>query len=191
MGLPTPHFFGNRPYFATPCYNGGTCVESGENYTCTGIHGYDPASDCGSRFTGTDCTSDIDECASSPCIHGNCSDNVNGYRCLCDSGYAGLHCESNVDECASSPCIHGNCTDDVNSFHCSRDVGFSGITCSSTVSSSECSSSNCNVVRCSIFNLHLGTARYYAWVSCLLSTLVLATLSFCVVFIYGIKKRQR
>lgn len=36
----------DRPCFATPCYNGGTCVESGANYTCTCIHGYDPASDC-------------------------------------------------------------------------------------------------------------------------------------------------
>ena len=36
----------DRPCFATPCYNGGTCTENAANYTCTCISGYDPASDC-------------------------------------------------------------------------------------------------------------------------------------------------
>ena len=42
----------DRPCFATPCYNGGTCTENAANYTCTCISGYDPASDCRLGETG-------------------------------------------------------------------------------------------------------------------------------------------
>lgn len=36
---------------------------------------------------------DIDECESSPCVHGNCTDQVNGYLCECISGYTGVSCD--------------------------------------------------------------------------------------------------
>lgn len=36
---------------------------------------------------------DIDECQSSPCIQGNCSDIVNEYRCHCFPGFEGLQCQ--------------------------------------------------------------------------------------------------
>lgn len=35
---------------------------------------------------------DIDECSSSPCVHGTCSDRVNGYVCNCMPGYSGNVC---------------------------------------------------------------------------------------------------
>ena len=35
---------------------------------------------------------DIDECQSSPCFHGNCSDAVNYYTCYCFAGYTGTNC---------------------------------------------------------------------------------------------------
>lgn len=36
---------------------------------------------------------DIDDCSSSPCMHGVCLDEVNGYTCSCLSGYTGRICD--------------------------------------------------------------------------------------------------
>ena len=36
---------------------------------------------------------DIDECESSPCIHGRCEDGTDKYICQCEPGFTGLHCE--------------------------------------------------------------------------------------------------
>lgn len=41
---------------------------------------------------------DIDECESSPCVHGNCTDHVNGYLCECISGYTGVSCNIGKSE---------------------------------------------------------------------------------------------
>ena len=38
--------------------------------------------------------SDIDDCSPNPCVHGNCTDQVNGYQCTCDGGYEGTNCDS-------------------------------------------------------------------------------------------------
>lgn len=37
---------------------------------------------------------DIDECESSPCVQGNCTDQVNGYLCKCIPGYIGVNCDT-------------------------------------------------------------------------------------------------
>ena len=39
---------------------------------------------------------DINECQSSPCIHGNCTDHVNMYTCGCFPGYTGSNCEKGI-----------------------------------------------------------------------------------------------
>lgn len=108
----------DRPCFATPCYNGGTCIESGANYRCTCIHGYDPASDCRSSelfsfilykiiplpimychnyvvilvyffFTA------IDFCLKNPCPHTKvCLPHLGGFTCLCTAGFTGTDCTS-------------------------------------------------------------------------------------------------
>ena len=36
---------------------------------------------------------DVDECASGPCINGNCFDQINDYNCTCEHGYTGTNCE--------------------------------------------------------------------------------------------------
>lgn len=44
---------------------------------------------------------DINDCGSSPCLHGNCSDGVNRYECHCLDGYTGLNCETGAFICAN------------------------------------------------------------------------------------------
>lgn len=39
---------------------------------------------------------DIDECESSPCVHGNCFDGVNQYTCQCFLGYTGANCRTGL-----------------------------------------------------------------------------------------------
>ena len=40
---------------------------------------------------------EINECESSPCIHGNCSDQLNNYTCDCHAGYTGSTCKTGMN----------------------------------------------------------------------------------------------
>ena len=72
--------------------------------------------ECAPGFTGTTCQTDIDECASGPCLNGaTCDDMVNGYVCRCAAGFNGTECEIEIDECDSMPCQNnGYCMDLIN-----------------------------------------------------------------------------
>ena len=58
------------------CENGATCIPDGNGLVC----------ECVSGYNGTYCEVNIDDCVNSPCIHGNCEDRVNDYRCDCEAG---------------------------------------------------------------------------------------------------------
>jgi hypothetical protein len=63
--------------------------------------------------TGGHCDIDVNECASSPCKYGVCSDSttaadvgMDAYHCTCQRGWTGLDCDTDINECDSSPCYH-------------------------------------------------------------------------------------
>ena len=45
---------------SNPCLNGAVCNEGANGYTCT----------CATGFTGTNCETNIDDCAAAPCVNG-------------------------------------------------------------------------------------------------------------------------
>ncbi|KAG7230611.1 hypothetical protein INR49_025328 [Caranx melampygus] len=80
-----------------PCLNGGECQDHFNTYNCS----------CAEGWAGRRCDFFINTCASSPCVHGNCSVNGMTYECTCDFGYAGVDCEEEVDMCENHLCAHG------------------------------------------------------------------------------------
>ncbi|KAL9952620.1 hypothetical protein ACROYT_G039896 [Oculina patagonica] len=86
------HYSIKTPCSSFPCQNGAKCVPNyGENqYHC----------DCVPGYKGSYCETDIDECASDPCLNrATCVDQVNGYVCNCQPGYAGVHCQTMLRSC--------------------------------------------------------------------------------------------
>ncbi|CAM4533493.1 unnamed protein product, partial [Caretta caretta] len=87
---------------------------------------------CHTGFSGQFCEIEVNECGSSPCLHGStCEDRINGYTCKCQHGWAGLNCEEDIDECSSNPCVHGICVQKEPSlgYTCFCKPGFVGRSC--------------------------------------------------------------
>ena len=83
--------------------------------------------------SGKNCSVDIDECLSNPCLNnGTCVDLVNGYNCSCTANYTGIHCEYQVSSCLPvNPCTNnGTCLEgNFNNFTCRCQPGFTGSQC--------------------------------------------------------------
>ncbi|XP_031554597.1 neurogenic locus notch homolog protein 2-like isoform X2 [Actinia tenebrosa] len=96
--------------------------------------------DCFPGFTGSDCKTDIYECASNPCQNGgSCQDQVNGYVCTCVTGFTGTICETNIDDCAINRCQNnGTCIDLINDYNCSCIYPYSGRNCMTRKGWTEC-----------------------------------------------------
>lgn len=62
-----------------PCKNDATCLDDIGIYRCICMAGYE----------GVNCTEDVDECASSPCLNSpadGCIHGINSYTCTCNPG---------------------------------------------------------------------------------------------------------
>ncbi|KAH0620314.1 hypothetical protein JD844_020560 [Phrynosoma platyrhinos] len=110
-----------------PCLNGGTCVGSGDSFSCI----------CKEGWEGRTCTQSkyINDCNPHPCYNGGiCVDGVNWFRCECAPGFAGPDCRINIDECQSSPCAYGStCIDEINGYRCTCPRGRAGARCQEVI----------------------------------------------------------
>ncbi|XP_052237854.1 sushi, von Willebrand factor type A, EGF and pentraxin domain-containing protein 1-like [Dreissena polymorpha] len=73
---------------------------------------------------------DFNNCVSSPCLNGNCTDELNSFTCHCDAGFTGQQCEVNIDDCSANVCMNNaTCVDGVNSYSCACSSAFTGRFC--------------------------------------------------------------
>ena len=92
---------------------------------------------CPAGFTGNDCQTNIDDCASNMCHSNNtheCVDGINSYTCVCQPGYTGQLCDIEIDECNHASCMNGGtCLDLLNDFSCQCPIGFTGAVCATNI----------------------------------------------------------
>ncbi|XP_042339898.1 protein crumbs homolog 1 [Plectropomus leopardus] len=107
-----------------PCLNGGECQDLFNTYNCS----------CAAGWAGRNCGFSTNTCASSPCVHGNCSVNGLTYECTCEFGYAGVNCEEEVDMCENHLCAHGGtCLHGPDRYACLCPENYTGPLCNERI----------------------------------------------------------
>ena len=71
---------------------------------------------------------DVEECASSPCVNGDCNNGMNFYTCDCHVGWSGTNCDT---ACEENPCNNGGtCVQiDAATLECQCPFPFNGTFC--------------------------------------------------------------
>lgn len=73
---------------------------------------------------------DVDDCLSSPCQNGVCTDFIGRYECQCDFGFIGDNCEENIDDCVDHACENNaTCVDGAANYTCDCLYGYKGELC--------------------------------------------------------------
>jgi hypothetical protein len=127
------------PCTNNPCLNGGSCVVSGNSYTCN----------CPTQWTGSNCGTAVSQsnpCTNNPCQNGgSCLINGNSYMCICTSQWTGNNCGTRVSQsnpCTNNPCRNGGaCVVSGNSYTCNCSSQWTGRNCNTYIT--PCSSSPC------------------------------------------------
>jgi hypothetical protein len=113
--IPQIHFF--------VFFSKGTCVNNVISYACV----------CPAGWTGTNCNTDINECATPLICNPNatCLNTLGSYQCLCPAWLTGFNCYTTIDLCASYPCQNnGVCIYNYGGVPtCLCQPGFTGVYC--------------------------------------------------------------
>ncbi|NXP53920.1 CRUM1 protein, partial [Heliornis fulica] len=105
---------------SSPCLNAGTCQDLFNSFRCA----------CPAGWGGLLCEANLDDCQSSPCVHGDCVDAVADFQCECFRGFIGKKCDINVDDCVRHQCLNGaTCVDGVYGYSCKCPPQYSGPRC--------------------------------------------------------------
>lgn len=143
----TALFYGGRNATANrPLINYDTYYSSGTSPACVGQY----ACSCAAGYAGTQCQTDVNECASSPCENGGtCHDGVVSWSCTCASGYTGARCQTQLPPgpCASTPCAYGSpCNEYQGAFNCTCPATVvTGKTCSNVTNFSGLCDQDCGM----------------------------------------------
>ncbi|WAR08537.1 SNED1-like protein [Mya arenaria] len=99
----------------------GVCTDLVNDFSCA----------CNPGYMGTDCSTEIDECSSLPCVNGGtCVDLVNQFKCNCTAGYTGIHCADDANHCDSNRCQNNAiCENTANGYFCLCAEGYFGKYC--------------------------------------------------------------
>jgi formylglycine-generating enzyme required for sulfatase activity len=115
------------------CGANASCMTGTPHNACT----------CADGWTGDGMTcADVDECSTTPCGRGSCTNLPGSYACACDAGFekVDVTCRD-VNECTVAPCGLGTCTNTVGAYTCECPSGYvsDGRTC---VDVDECAKDN-------------------------------------------------
>ncbi|XP_071107671.1 uncharacterized protein [Haliotis cracherodii] len=119
----------------TPCTTNNTerCDSLSDGYRCV----------CKSGYEGSLCQHNIDDCASTPCVHGTCTDKLTTFSCQCDAGWTGPTCTSDMVDCNNQcpPEKTERCVDLNQDYRCECKPGYTGKNCTELIN--ECDSLPC------------------------------------------------
>ncbi|XP_061459939.1 protein crumbs homolog 2 [Rhineura floridana] len=105
---------------SSPCHHEGSCQDLFNAFRCA----------CGPGWEGLLCEANVDDCKSSPCVHGVCVDQVADFQCECEKGYIGKRCQIDVDDCIRHQCQNGgSCVDGVYGYSCKCPPQYTGPHC--------------------------------------------------------------
>jgi hypothetical protein len=135
-----PGYSGGLCDTALPCVASNDPAAVAPNFLCQngligGVTGSCTCSDCSPGFTGRNCGTNIDNCASNPCQNNaTCTDGVDDYACNCRPGWSGKNCSLpiNTSPCAAGTdncdrravCVHNGTSTDPNSHTCVCNAGY-------------------------------------------------------------------
>ena len=91
---------------------------------------------CNCGWSGSNCNSAVNQCATSPCANGGLCQNTGtcGYSCICPPGYTGSRCDITINYCSPNPCaVNGVCISSYFGYTCSCSTGYTGSLCQTQI----------------------------------------------------------